>query len=80
MVQLATRVDDAVGETFKSLTKQLGTTPADAMRMFVMAFNANQGFPYEVRVKRSAVEPLSNEREALDFIDSTSSELTSDSW
>ena len=40
MVQLATRVDDAVGETFKSLTKQLGTTPADAMRMFVMAFNA----------------------------------------
>ena len=48
--------------------------------MFVMAFNANQGFPYEVRVKRSAVEPLSNEREALDFIDSTSSELISDSW
>ena len=80
MVQLATRVDDAVGETFKSLTKQLGTTPADAMRMFVMAFNANQGFPYEVRLKQPAAMPLSSEREALDFIGDMSSELISDAW
>ena len=29
---------------------------------------------------RPVVEPLSNEREALDFIDSTSSELISDTW
>lgn len=80
MVQLATRVDDAVGETFKSLTKQLGTTPADAMRMFVMAFNANQGFPYEVRVNRPAVEPFSSEEEALNFVGDMSSELISDAW
>lgn len=54
MVQLATRVDDASGEMFKSITKRLGTTPADAMRMFVMAFNANQGFPYDVRLSSSS--------------------------
>ena len=30
--------------------------------------------------ERPVVEPLSNEREALDFIDSTSSELISDTW
>lgn len=48
--------------------------------MFVMAFSVNQGFPYEVRIERPVMEPLSNEREALDFIDSTSSELISDAW
>ena len=49
-------------------------------RMFVMAFSVNQGFPYEVRIERPVMEPLSNEREELDFIDSTSSELISDAW
>ena len=68
MVQLATRVDDASGEKFKSITKRLGTTPADAMRMFVMAFNANQGFPYDVRLSASS-EPFRTEDEALDFVD-----------
>lgn len=48
--------------------------------MFVMAFSVNQKFPYEVRIERPVMEPLSNEREALDFIDSTSSELISDAW
>lgn len=48
--------------------------------MFVMAFSVNQGFPYEVRIERPVMEPLSNKREALDFIDSTSSELISDAW
>lgn len=48
--------------------------------MFVMAFSVNQGFPYEVRIERPVMEALSNEREALDFIDSTSSKLISDAW
>lgn len=48
--------------------------------MFVMTFSVNQGFPYEVRIERPAIKPLSNEREALDFIDSTSSELIPDTW
>ena len=77
MVQLATRVDDASGATFKELTRELGTTPADAMRMFVMAFNARRGFPYEVRLEQP-VTPLANEAEALDFIDDLSSEMISD--
>ena len=63
MVQLATRVDDEAGAEFKSLAKQLGTTPADAIRMFVVAFNANGGFPYEVRVRLRA-QPLASEAAA----------------
>lgn len=77
MVQLATRVDDASGEMFKSITKRLGTTPADAMRMFVMAFNANQGFPYDVRLSSSS-EPFHTEDEALDFVDNLAAEMISD--
>lgn len=79
MVQLATRVDDKVGAEFKSITKQLGTTPADAIRMFVLAFNAEKGFPYEVKLRNSA-EPLANEQEALDFIDALSSEAIDEAW
>lgn len=77
MVQLATRVDDTSGETFKSITKQLGTTPADAMRMFVMAFNANQGFPYDVRLSASP-EPFHTEEEALDFVNNLAAEMIND--
>lgn len=77
MVQLATRVDDASGEMFKSITKRLGTTPADAMRMFVMAFNANQGFPYDVRLSSSS-KPFRTEDEALDFVDNLAAEMISD--
>lgn len=77
MLQFATRVDDLSGETFKSLTRQLGITPADAMRMFVMAFNSHRGFPYEVRLSDPAV-PFKSEEEALDFVDGLSTEMLSD--
>lgn len=76
MVQLATRVDDEDGKTFKDLTKRLGTTPADAIRMFVMAFNANRGFPYEVRL--SDAQPFESEKEAVNFIDDLATETISD--
>lgn len=79
MVQLATRVDDSAANTFRSLTKQLGTTPSDAMRMFIMAFNAHNGFPYEVRLAPSP-EPFENESDALDFVDSMAQEMIGDAW
>ena len=65
-VQLAARVDDDEAETFREITKALGTTPADALRMFVSAFNDSRGFPYEVRLPRE-VEAFPSEREATDF-------------
>ena len=67
-MQLATRVEDEQGILFKETARQLGTTPSDALRMFVAAFNAHRGFPYEVRLApRVEYEAFAAEEEALDF-------------
>lgn len=57
-MQIATRVSDEQAALFKETTRQLGTTPADALRMFISAFNDYRGFPYEVRLPRNDVEPF----------------------
>ncbi len=51
------------------MTKLLGTTPADAMRIFVSAFNAHRGFPFDVRLPENMVEPFRTEDEAANFSD-----------
>ena len=67
-VQVAVRLDSKQNDLFRSVTKQLGITPADALRMFVYAFNAAGGFPYSVRVNsKNPVEPFESEQEAIDF-------------
>lgn len=66
-IQIATRVADDQAELFKEITKQLGTTPADALRMFVSAFNDYRGFPYEVRLPKENAEPFTSEQDATDF-------------
>jgi DNA-damage-inducible protein J len=65
-VPVAARLDDAQARTFRQLTKELGTTPGDAIRVFVAAFNARGGFPFEVR-KRVTAEPFATEAEATEF-------------
>lgn len=65
--QIATRVDDEQAERFRELTRRLGTTPSDSLRMFVSAFNAYGGFPYEVRVRQETIESFSSEEDATDF-------------
>ncbi|GGI13812.1 hypothetical protein GCM10007377_07830 [Galliscardovia ingluviei] len=79
MIQIATRVDDEVAQEFKEITRQLGTTPADAMRMFIKTFNAHRGFPYEVRLQYDA-KPLAHEQEALQTIDALSDEMIDHAW
>lgn len=75
-MQLATRVDDEQGELFKETAKRLGTTPSDALRMFVASFNACGGFPYEVRLSEPlSVEPFQTEEEATDFATAYAEEL-----
>ncbi len=67
-MQIATRVDAEQGKMFRDLTAMLGTTPADAMRMFIAAFNRAKGFPYSVNLQSmSAVEAFDNEAEATAF-------------
>jgi len=66
--QLATRVDEEQEREFRENTKRLGTTPSDALRMFIAAFNACRGFPYDVRIGALAdVKPFETEEEATDF-------------
>ncbi|RLP06345.1 type II toxin-antitoxin system RelB/DinJ family antitoxin [Propionibacterium australiense] len=64
--QIATRVDAEQAELFKETTRRLGTTPADALRMFVTAFNSHRGFPYDVRLSED-VEPFATEEDATRF-------------
>ena len=54
--QAATRIDAEQYELFKATTRQLGTTPSDAIRMFIYSFNDCGGFPYEVRTTRPETE------------------------
>ena len=66
-VQIATRVDEQQNRQFREITKALGTTPSDALRMFIASFNAEGGFPYETKVKRMPVEAFESESEATEF-------------
>lgn len=75
-VEISTTIDSQQAELFKSITNQLGTTPADALRMFIVSFNAHGGFPYPVRVDpKKLVLPFETEEEAVDFADDYAMEL-----
>ena len=62
-IQFATRGSDEQARQFKAYTAALGTTPSDAMRILIAAFNQNKGFPCEIRLKR---EDLVAEKEDSD--------------
>jgi len=70
-VQLATRIEKTQDQVFRETTRRLGTTPADAMRVFVAVFNQHRGFPFDIRLA-SDVEPFATEGEATDFATRTS--------
>lgn len=79
-VQFATRVDQEQATLFREITRALGTTPSDALRMFVSAFVANRGFPYDVRLAEEPVEPFANEDEAMEFINCFATEALNEEW
>jgi DNA-damage-inducible protein J len=67
-IQLATRVSKEAEQKFRENTRRLGTTPSDALRMFIAAFNECNGFPYDVRIDALRnVEPFATEHEATEF-------------
>jgi DNA-damage-inducible protein J len=76
-VQIATRVDAEQSHRFRALTRALGTTPSDALRMFIAAFNAEGGFPYEPKVR--SIEAFDNEQDATDFATQLSKRLIHES-
>lgn len=74
--QFATRVDDLQSTTFKETTRQLGTTPADALRIFIAAFNEHRGFPFDVRLSCPlSVEAFETEEDATAFSTSLALEM-----
>lgn len=80
-MQLATRVDEMDGATFKEIARQLGTTPSDALRMFVAAFNAHKGFPFDVRLEQTpSLEFFSSEDKASDFTTNALKEAANETW
>lgn len=72
--QFATRVDDELGNRFKDLTKRLGTTPSDALRIFIASFDQSMGFPFDVRI-HAKTAPFVSEAEADEFVEQASSEM-----
>ena len=65
--QIATRVAEDEERRFREITRRLGTTPSDALRMFVSAFNLAGGFPYTPRIQAVEVEAFDSEEEAAQF-------------
>ena len=67
MKQAATRIEDQEYETFQKTAASIGTTTADALRMFIYAFNDYHGFPYPVQSRRMQLEAFETEEEATRF-------------
>ncbi|CAM2818623.1 type II toxin-antitoxin system RelB/DinJ family antitoxin [Actinomyces slackii] len=65
--QATTRIEDDEYELFRATTRALGTTPADALRMFIYAFNEHRGFPYDVRTSKPTLEAFETEEDATRF-------------
>ena len=78
MKQVVSRVEDAEYERFRELTASLGTTAADAVRIFVHSFNDYGGFPYPVRKREPLYVDFENDQEVADFADELAAEVLSD--
>ena len=65
-VQIATRVDERQSRKFREVASAIGTTPSDALRMFIATFITEGGFPYQPKIKKT-VEAFDNEEEAVAF-------------
>ena len=67
MKQAATRVEDEEYELFQKTAASIGTTPSDALRIFIYSFNDYHGFPYPVRSRRMEIEAFQTEEDATRF-------------
>lgn len=49
-VQRAFRLEKSLDQQFCNVARRLGTSPSGALRMFVAAFVAGKGFPFDLRL------------------------------
>ncbi|MCL2465459.1 MAG: type II toxin-antitoxin system RelB/DinJ family antitoxin [Micrococcales bacterium] len=48
LAQVVAKVPQEEKETFYELTALVGTTPSNAIRMFISAFNRQRAFPFDI--------------------------------
>jgi DNA-damage-inducible protein J len=53
LVQVVTRVEEEEKKIFDTITHDLGITPAEALRIFIKAFDKASGFPFELKVQQN---------------------------
>ena len=75
MKQAATRIDDREYELFQATAANIGTTTADALRMFIYAFNDHHGFPYPLRSRRMEIQAFDSEEEPTRFASDLAMEI-----
>lgn len=77
--QTTMRVEEEALETFKRTAQALGTSPAEAMRMFIYAFNRKGGFPFDVSLDLSQIPPsfrkIYTEEELANIVDQAISDM-----
>jgi DNA-damage-inducible protein J len=49
MIPITAKVDPREKERFSELVREVGMTPAGAIRVFISAFNAAGHFPFDIR-------------------------------
>jgi len=65
MENLNVKIDAEDKRLFSEFTHEMGTTPSNAVRMFVRAFNEYRGFPFDTsRPYRLSAEALRSYEEA----------------
>ena len=56
--QIIAKVDKSQKTQFERITRSIGTTPANALKMFIVKFNNTQGFPFDLRIEDQYIEEL----------------------
>ena len=69
LAQVVAKVPEADKEQFTKLTARLGTTPSNAIRMFITAFNQRGAFPFDLSQPRYNATTEEALREAQDIVD-----------
>jgi len=56
--QITAKVNKSQKTQFERITKSIGITPANALKMFILKFNNTQGFPFDLRMENQEIEEL----------------------
>jgi len=56
--QITAKVNKSQKNQFERITKSIGITPANALKMFILKFNNTQGFPFELRMENEEAEDV----------------------